>query len=211
MNSIRFIAVTGLMLMVCTACSTLQEKPSITAEAQQPVVQPKTIEEACARPEYQCVTQPINVSLIRKDGSKYNQVLSAPTVIIQNGFISIFSGQTLYIEADINNDELVNLRLVPAIVHPEKTLTLKLEQTSLGSAGNNMVFTVQNPFSKPVKYHAGLMPLDAPEDAAYKTSTCPVIANISGFETWPEPIFQLVLSDFHMLEPDSKESGLCVF
>jgi hypothetical protein len=44
-----------------------------------------------------------------------------------------------------------------------------------------------------------------------KTNTCPVIGKGGAFETWPEPVLELVLGNFRLLAPDSKETGACIF
>jgi hypothetical protein len=55
------------------------------------------------------------------------------------------------------------------------------------------------------------MGLDTTTGMPQKTNTCPVIGKGGAFETWPEPVLELVLGNFRLLAPDSKETGACIF
>jgi len=63
------------------------------------------------------------------------------------------------------------------------------------SEGSDVFLTVQNPFSKDIKYRAG-MRLPG-EERARKTSSCPVRSGIMTLEHWPHPIDEILLTDFH--------------
>lgn len=99
--------------------------------------------------------------------------------------------------------------MVPSVSHPEKTLTIKLEQTELSNAGNVMVLTIQNPFDRALKYHADIARLD--QDKEMQTSTCPVMAKLLSSESWPEPIFSINLQGLHLVASDSPEAGTCSY
>lgn len=199
------------MLIAAAGCAGPRPKPAAPATpAPAPASKPAPIsaEEACIRPDTQCLRSPIIVSLRRQDGSAFQQILAPPSPVIQGGYVFIFPGQTLYIEADAGTAGLTNLRLVPEVTHPEKTLTLVFQQMSDKSRA--MTFSIQNPFDRILKYRAGIMPLEG-NAQVYQTSTCPVIPKGGGFETWPQPLFQLVLGEFRFLAPDAKDAGVCAF
>lgn len=206
------ITLLGLLLAACAGAPpkpAAASTPPQAATSAQP--EPKTIEEACKTPEYQCIYTPVTVSLVQKDGSGYQHTFPPPMPVIHGGVVYVLAGQTVYIEADVDKDKLTNLHFVSSNTHPEKTLVLHLSQSTDAGMDNTMMFDIHSPFAKPLKYHAGLMPLDSTDGSMYKTSTCPVIAKGGAFEMWPYPVFQLALSDFHMLDPDSKDVGLCIF
>lgn len=215
------LAMMGLIAVVCAGCAgTLKPAgPQLTQDARlildpnklphgkdaTPEEGAKEMAEVCARPGFQCTYDPVDVSLIKPDGSLYHQNVSPPIMTLQNdASISILSGQTLYVEADVVDGKLVHMKLVPAVVHPEKTVSISLEQRS-GSDGKPMMFLkVRNPFDKPLRYHAGMMVLDGPDGAIYATDTCPVRPKIFGGEFWPMPIFQIFMSGLTLLDADAK-------
>jgi hypothetical protein len=161
----------------------------------------------CARPDYQCVNYPVTISLIQEDGSAYHKKLSPPTPIIQGKYIHIYAGQTLYVEANVSGNKLTNLRLVQTIIHPDKTIIMRLTQQTHVPPPNNkgMMFVVHNPFDKSLKYHAVIAALAEPSDSGTKTNTCPVKAKKTAAEVWQYPFVQLVLQGFKLIPPAMKE------
>ena len=139
----------------------------------------------------------VHVILKRKDGSTYDKILPVVPVVQPSG-VSVYAGQSVLFEADIQGDQLVNLKLVKTIEHPEKTLSASLQQ----KPDNSMMLTVHNPFKKNLKIAMGMMPLDHP--SLLKTTSCPVLAGKFGIELWPYPIFQVWLGNMRLLN-DSAE------
>src|SRR5690348_11815752 len=120
----KLAAVTTALTLACAACAV---SPQESTQAKDAEANKAAVVEACKHPpEYQCVDTPITVSMRHGNGTPYSLALPAPTPLIVTGDVYVFSGQTVYVEADVADDKLVNLTLVPAILHPEKTLTLKL-------------------------------------------------------------------------------------
>ena len=140
----------------------------------------------------------LHVVLKKKDGSIYDQTFPIFPAIVQNEGILVVAGQTVYVEAELSNGKLINLRAVDSITHPDKTLTVKLEQMPDGG----MMLSTSNPFDALLKFDMGMMPLDS--DDLLKTSSCPVLKG--SFEMWPYPILQVYLGAGHEV---SKDQMLC--
>ena len=198
--------------VLCAACTNTPQKSAGNTVGIFPLpagtVVPKS-EQPCKTLGYQCIDQPIHVSLIKSDGSRFDTTVQPPVMVVQLNFLTIFPGQTLYIEADLNGDKPANLKLVPSIFHPEKTLILKFSQESDTGESPHMAFSISNPFDNPMKYQADLTPLGAPDGYYHKTSTCPVFPKASAYEMWPEPLFQLVIANVHLVDPKSSEASIC--
>ncbi|MGH6934391.1 MAG: hypothetical protein ACREEE_18400 [Dongiaceae bacterium] len=114
--------------------------------------------------------------------------------------ISLYPGETIYVEAEEKNGQLENRRVVTDNSNPDRTLVLKLEQLP---APLGMMLNVTNPFQEMLKYHVEMM--IPGEDKLRQTSSCPVVPNGGqGLEMWPHPISQLVFHDFRMLEPEAE-------
>lgn len=140
----------------------------------------------------------LRVTLRQKDGKSYDQTFKVFPGIVQGIGLTIVAGQTIYVEAEVSGRRLINFTAVDTIKKPEKTITAKLEQMDHGG----MMLQVTNPFQKSLKFNMGVMPLNS--NALHKTSSCPIIPGGSAYEMWPYPIFQLVLSNAHLLEPQDE-------
>jgi hypothetical protein len=136
----------------------------------------------------------LRVTLRREDGTLYEGSFKVFPAIVQPMGIVVLAGQTVYIEADVAGDRLVNLAAVGIVTRPEKTITAKFEQNAQGG----MLLTINNPFPKAIKFNMGMMPLKS--ERLVKTSSCPVGAGIALLEHWPFPIFQVVLGNARLLE-----------
>lgn len=140
--------------------------------------------------------EPGSVRLTLDNGETFETTFAVPLPIVQNEWVSIYPGETVFVEADVSGERLVNLKAVETNRHPEKTLEFKFTQES---ANSSMMLTVKNPFHKFVKYHAAMMLPSA--DRLLKTSSCPVLGDGRiAFEAWPHAIFQLALFDFRLLD-----------
>jgi len=144
--------------------------------------------------------------VILDNGKPFETTFESPLPIVQNGWVSVFPGETVFVEAEVSGDHLVNLRAVKNKEHPEKTLTFEFSQEA-GSP--SMMLIVTNPFERTLKYHAGMV-LPA-NDNLLKTTTCPVIGGgRMAFESWPNAILQLKLFDFRLLDGGATQS-VCEF
>jgi len=138
----------------------------------------------------------VRIVLKRKDGSIFDRSFRTVPVVQPTG-VSVYAGQSVLFEADVQDDRLSNFKPVKSIEHPEKTISATLKQNSDGS----MTLALRNPFRRPMKVAMGIMPLD--RDSLLKTSSCPVLAGLMGFELWPYPIFQVWLGNIRLLENSS--------
>ena len=136
----------------------------------------------------------VRVTLRREDGTVYEGYFKVFPATVQGMGIVVMAGQTVHVEADLAGDRLVNMVAVDVVARPEKTITAKFEQNEQGG----MLLTIDNPFSKTLKFNMGIMPLKS--ERLVKTTSCPVRAGLKLFEHWPYPIFQVVLGNARLLE-----------
>lgn len=151
--------------------------------------------------EHTLCRPPQTIRLIRDDGRVFESSFAVENPIVHKGWVSIFPGETLFVEADRDENHLVNLRAVKQVRDPDRTLELKFWQDK---GKPDMFLKVNNPFSKTMKYHVVMMLLDS--DKLYKTSSCPVLAGKVAFERWPHAIFELLLFDFRLVGDDESKS-----
>jgi len=147
----------------------------------------------------------LKMTLKQKDGSLFERTFTILPPVVQPTLISIFAGETLYIEATEGEEGPTDFVQVKTIRNPERTLVFKFEQQKDVGDGKSMLLTVKNPFSKTLRYKLGMMPLDM--EKLVKTSSCPVAGGQSVFESWPYPIFQIVIGKIHFQKKD--DDGSC--
>lgn len=157
----------------------------------------QTVNDICH--QVQCQYQ-LKVTLKNKDGSIFDKTYDFMPIVQPTG-VFVLAGHSVNFEADIDNNQLTNFKLVNEIKHPEKTITAKLMQLDDGS----MMLRIKNPFDKILKFNMGIMPLDKEE--LYPTSSCPVIAHGGSYEMWPYPIFQVWLGGAQLM--DKKDKMTC--
>ncbi len=148
---------------------------------------------------------PIRLRL--KDGKVFETLLPQAMPIVSGGLVTILAGETVLIEATLKNGALVDLVAVPKVIHPERTLVFKLTQEAGLAEGLGMVLKVMSPFPGALKYRLGMMLPSS--DRVLKTSSCPVTKGRPVYESWPHPVFQLVATDFHILDAKAAEAGRC--
>ncbi|WP_446010814.1 hypothetical protein [Candidatus Electrothrix sp.] len=156
---------------------------------------PKTLEEYCQ-------TAPCrknhSFKLKLEDGTYFEHSSELDPPAVQPAFILIFPGEELFIEATEGKDAPQDFKHVPENIHPEKTLVFKFTQSDDEKAGAGMFLNVHNPFSRDLRYHLAITPLG--KEGLYKTSSCPVPAQMQAFEHWPYPVFQVAVADMHFLK-----------
>jgi hypothetical protein len=192
LGELRFVAVVAATVVVASPHGIAQD-----------LLAPDELRKLC---ETTLCRKPGVVRLTLDSGKPFEMQIDAAQPITRKGQVSIFSGETIFVEAEIDGDQLTILRAVETNDHPERTLTFQLSQEA-GSPATMLVVT--NPFPRMVKYHAGMM-LPA-SDKLLKTSSCPVMSNgRMAFESWPNAIVQLVLFDFRLLSENTAEMA-CEF
>jgi hypothetical protein len=143
----------------------------------------------------------VRIKLTEKNGKLYDRTFNVLPGVIQDFGITVYAGQTVFIEAEVKGKELVNLKAVDSIVKKESTITIKFEQIEKGG----MMLSIQSPFKETIKFNMGIMPLGS--DRLLKTSSCPVMRG--SYEMWQEPIFQIVLANPKILA--DSDSLICSF
>jgi hypothetical protein len=108
-------------------------------------------------------------------------------------YINLLAGEEINVEFDVIDNVLSNARYVAKISAPEKTISLKLEQTDKGT-----VLAVNNPFAKNILYDCLIQHYKA--QGLKQTSITPVPSRLVGFELWPYPIPQVVINKVRFVD-----------
>ena len=117
--------------------------------------------------------------------------------VTDKGAIVIFPGEQFVIAFKIENGKIVGAEPYPAGGQLSNAIEVNFKEIDGG-----MMLTLANHLPNTVKYDAIMK---APDDKLVHTSSCPVDAGLSNFESWPHPIKFLELSNFRLLDGGSCE------
>jgi len=148
-----------------------------------------------------CRENGISVRLKMEDGPDFTQSLPAGPAYIKDGTISIFAGETLYIETDHDDAGPKNPRVVFDVVHPESTFILHFAQLPTEESKVGMVLAVANPYDRPVLYNALIVRPKSPDFEP--TSIIPVRPHLLGIESWPYPIAEVLIGQMKFVDSGS--------
>ena len=162
-----------------------------------------TLEEVCS-----LVTcrEPSNITL-RYDAEKYIEVPLPQAPYYYNGIASIAAGETLYLEAVVEDGKFVKLDYVPDIRDSSATITFHFDQVGEATGEAGMLMTTHNPLSRALVYKAFIH--RAGTGRFSETSICPILPGISTYEHWPYPIIQLALTNFLLISEAEASARGC--
>ena len=141
---------------------------------------------------------PFELVMAVDDEQYFSADMDKTLYVINDKIVQIFPGEKLYIEADILNEELVNLKRVKSITNPDKTITLEFKQVSEGKQHKYMMLFIENPFEKRLRYSANICLLKYGKWVA--TDVYDVEARKSNYEMWPDLITSIALDSFKLIE-----------
>ena len=145
----------------------------------------------------------MTVQFRQADGSEYRKFFDVMYPPVQNRtLVTVFVGETLRLKATVSDDRISELALAADTDSASSVIEISLKQMP---DKPDMMLVIRNPFDRLLKYKAAMQVPPANDPMA--TSTCPVLPGKLGIETWPHPVFQVLLSDFHFLP--SLESTTC--
>ncbi len=140
----------------------------------------------------------LKIHLKKPDGSYFDYQMELAQPIVQDKTVSIFPGETIYIAFDPGEKGPENLRSVKSADGSTNTLTFKFTQEPELFDGVGMMLFINNPTKYSIEYDFGMMLIDS-EDL-FETSSVPLMPGLSNFESWPHPIFQLIMTNFRWAE-----------
>jgi hypothetical protein len=116
--------------------------------------------------------------------------------VLQGNLLSIYPGETLLIEATVEGGRIMLERAVATNDKPERTIQFTFKQLP---GKLDMLLEIKNPLPAGVRFRMGFMRPSSGD--IHSTSSCPVQPGLTGYEHWPFPIYQLVLTDATVVAP----------
>lgn len=131
------------------------------------------------------------------DGKQYyQQKIESTPYFVKEKVLQIYPGEKLFIEVEADKKKIISMKVVKENLNPDKTLEIKFTQSVKDQKNELMMLEIANPFKKDLEYKA-LMYIVG-HNKWIDTNVLPVRAKMSGFETWPDVIITLVLSDWKL-------------
>lgn len=122
----------------------------------------------------------------------YEEDLKEAPFVLPDNTVQLYPGETVFIEILQEEGIIKKLTAVKAISNPAITITLSFTQTANKKVHEMMMLKVVNPFAKDLNYRATIFLTR--QNRWAKTSVVPVMAGLTGFETWPDVITTIGLN-----------------
>jgi hypothetical protein len=123
--------------------------------------------------------------------------ISQSPYIINDNYVQLYPGETLFLEAEVVEDEIIKLSVVREILNENNTIIVEFNQITKEEnekIHNFMMLKIKNPFNKDMEYKADIYLLKY--SRWIDTSLIPVRAGLLSYESWPDIIITIVLHDF---------------
>jgi len=140
---------------------------------------------------------PTTIRLVKKDGSVFEQKHDYLYPIVQSFGITILPDEHIMITGKFDGGVLKDIKALSSSKDNTPLFTFDFKQD-----GKQMFLTVENHSKFNIKYHLAMMPLK--ERKMFKTSSCPVSAGNMAFESWPFPIYQLLIPKIFIINIGDK-------
>src|SRR5882672_4620197 len=167
----------GLVAMLCLP-------GGASAQASEAEQRAKEIEAVCSKAHCR---EARNVSLRLEDGTTFERAVPRLPIVLPNGWITIYPGEEIHVELTV-------ARAVAKPVRKSATVTFKLSQQPERA---DMQLAVTHALPQNLKYSMGMMLPSGGQ--LFATPSCPVAPGVTTHETWPHPVFQLVIRDLRFL------------
>ncbi|SDQ12430.1 hypothetical protein SAMN05421664_0616 [Chryseobacterium soldanellicola] len=124
----------------------------------------------------------------------YQQEVARSKYIVKDDILQIYPGEHIFIEAEVKSDRIESMKVVKENKNPSKTIEIEFSQNVSGRQNRGMMLHVSNPFDKILHYNAMMNVVG--KKGWFKTSIIPIDPKLTNFETWPQVIITLVLSNW---------------
>lgn len=126
--------------------------------------------------------------------SFYEEDLKETAFVLPDKTVQLYPGETIYIEVEQENGVIKNMTAVKEIKNPAITLTISFTQTATKKVHEMMMLKINNPFSSSLIYKASIFLFK--QKRWVNTNVYPVMAGLSAYETWPDIITSIGLSNW---------------
>jgi hypothetical protein len=187
-----------LLPLALLACRTAPPSPAPSKQPSPPAAgEAPSPEQACR--ETAC-RPPRTVTLLLDEEREMRQELP-PFPYVYRDVVYVEPGDDFRVTGDLergeDGDRLVRLRVVEEGETPPHALHLRFAQEVESRASHMMMLSVESALPRTLRYDLSMLP--AGGGGWRRTRSCPVPPGKAVFETWPQPLRTLVLSDLRFV------------
>ncbi|MET0637936.1 MAG: hypothetical protein ABWZ25_18030 [Chitinophagaceae bacterium] len=137
---------------------------------------------------------PYTLKMIVDDSTFYEEKINAVPYIFPNRSLQMYPGEKIFLEVELKNNEIADMKPVKENENPSRTLILEFIQHTENNVHKRMSLVVTNPFPSTLTYKAKIFPLSVKNWVS--TSIYPVSPGLLGIELWPDLITSIALGDW---------------
>ncbi|MBX2905692.1 MAG: hypothetical protein KF744_06620 [Taibaiella sp.] len=137
---------------------------------------------------------PYTLKLVVDEENFFESEIAAGKYVNGQNAVQVYPGESILLEADLKDGKIGTLSCVKENLHPERTITVSFMQHTTGKKHELMMLEVTNPFSERLSYQAGIYLMKS--EKWVKTSVLPILPKLKVYETWPDMIVSIALTDW---------------
>ncbi len=124
----------------------------------------------------------------------YKADIPSSPIVNPDNSVQIYPGEKLFLEFELNGQEIKSIKSVKEILNPNKTVTIEFVQETESNIHKHMMLTIRNPFQLDLTYSSMMFLMNNNEWV--KTTVLPIKAGLFSIEIWPDIIVSLALLDW---------------
>jgi hypothetical protein len=137
------------------------------------------------------------ILVVDKEGTQYETDVKSSPYLNGPNILQLYPSENIFIEIEQVNGVISSMKTVKEIKNPSKTIQISFEQNLIKKIHGGMILKINNPFPLILNYSAKIFLLK--ENKWVSTDVMPVQPKLSSFETWPDVIVTIALSDWKLL------------
>ena len=132
------------------------------------------------------------LNMMVDEGNYYSTDVKASSFVLPKNTVQFYSGETLFIEVELDGNEIISMKSVKQNLNPKKTLIISLTQKTQVKKHQEMILKIVNPFNKKIEYKANIFLMKTNKWAP--SNVIPILPELTAYETWPDIIITMALS-----------------
>jgi len=164
---------------------------------------PAFVQQQAAPPPEQLVFRPPFDLKLKIDKEHYYQEHFAEIPFVAAGDVYLFAGESFGINVTVVDDKITGVTYQPDSAKCD--VSFRFSQEKLDKNEMIMMLTTRNGLKHRLLFDA-LMTVPG-KKGVFKTSILPIEPGLSNYESWPDPIVQLVLRNFRFVEKTPVSAG----
>jgi hypothetical protein len=138
--------------------------------------------------------KPYKLSVVVNKNSIYEEDLNESTYVKPDNTVQIYPGESVFLEVVQENGIIKRLIAVQENKYPENTIIISFTQNTKDGVHEMMMLKVQNPFKQQLIYEALMYVMNGKKWVS--TDVLPVEPGLFGYETWPDVITSIALTNW---------------